>query len=262
VRRSKKKKFKYGPWIIIFLIFAIGLAFFMRKDLIKFNSTEKSEMTKPEKEKSPVFPGYNDTAVESENGMLEVTNPSSDLVLVNKNRKLPDGYEPTDLTYPIVPLHGASKDKTLMRKEAAHALENLFQTAEANGIILTPVSAYRSYDRQLSLYNYYLQTQGEEWTQAYSAVPGTSEHQTGLSIDVSSPNFGNKLEAEFGDTKEGVWLSDHAHEFGFVIRYPEDKVEVTGYHYEPWHIRYVGKEYSTYLFEKDLVLEEVIAPNK
>nr|WP_257144039.1 M15 family metallopeptidase [Bacillus sp. AFS002410] len=242
--------------LLMVLITIVGLALFITNQ----NSVNNEPQTN-EAQRSPVFPNYNHTAIEAENGLLEVTNPKSDLVLVNKERKLPDGYGPPDLIYPIVPLHGVSKDKTLMRKEAGHALEKLFEKAESDGIELTPVSAYRSFERQKSLYNYYVQIHGEDWTQSFSAVPGTSEHQTGLAIDVSSPNFGNKLEQGFGKTKEGIWLAKHAHECGFVIRYPEDKAEMTGYDYEPWHIRYVGIKYATYLYKNNLVLEEVMKPN-
>ena len=255
-KSNKKRNLVLG---IILVAVLVGLALANREKL--FNTTNEKNHSNQEVEvTSPLFPNYEETAVEAEDGLLEVTNELSNLVLVNKARKLPDGYEPPDLTYPIVPLHGASKDKTLMRKEAAKALEKLFEAAKADRIVLTPVSAYRSFDRQQSLYNFYIQSHGEEWTKAYSAFPGTSEHQTGLSIDVSSPNFGNKLEKEFGETKEGTWLADHAHEYGFIIRYPEDKIDKTEYNYEPWHIRYVGTKHATYLYENDLVLEEVMSP--
>ncbi|PGS55083.1 D-alanyl-D-alanine carboxypeptidase [Bacillus sp. AFS041924] len=253
-REVTLRKINKLVWGLLILI--VGLALFFRnQNYINFQLKRINDANSFVK-----FPNYNDTVTEAEDGLQEVTNPKSNLVLVNKERKLPDEYEPPDLIYPIVPLHGVNKEKTLMRKEAAHALENLFERAEASGVKLTPVSAYRSLDRQQSLYNYYIQIHGEDWTHSFSAVPGTSEHQTGLSIDVSSPSFGNKLEQEFGETKEGTWLAAHAHEFGFVIRYPEDKVELTKYNYEPWHIRYIGKKYATYLYKNDLVLEEVMKP--
>lgn len=206
------------------------------------------------------FPGYFETTHEehSDSEFLEVINMDSNLVLVNKDRKLPDGYEPEDLVYPSIPLNGAVKEKTKLRSEAAAALEKLFAGALSDGYTLTAISGYRSYDRQVALYNNYLETKGEEWTKAYSAYPGTSEHQTGLSMDVSSPSFGNALEVEFVDTPEGKWLAEHAHEYGFIIRYPENKQEITKYHYEPWHIRYVGVDYATYLYTNDIALEEAM----
>lgn len=258
----KKKKRRRNLFIILLLAVAcIGLALFTKRSYFGINkeSTKKHNIVK---KNQVTFPDYYKTAKETENGLLEVTNPESNLVLVNKNRKLPDGYEPPDLTYPLVPLNGVPKEKTLMRKEAAHALEQLFDKADSEGIELTPVSAYRSYDRQVSLYNYYIQIHGIEWTHSYSALPGTSEHQTGLAIDVSSPSFDNKLEPEFGKTKEGLWLVKHAHEFGFIIRYPEDKQDKTLYHYESWHIRYVGIKYANYLYKHNLVLEEAMPAKK
>ncbi|EAO56830.1 D-alanyl-D-alanine metallocarboxypeptidase [Bacillus thuringiensis serovar israelensis ATCC 35646] len=89
----------------------------------------------------------------------------------------------------------------------------------------------------------------------FSAKPGHSEHQTGLVMDVSAKSFDNKLEQEFEQTKEGKWLAKNAHKTGFIIRYPKGKEDVTGYEYEPWHIRYVG-DIATNLFEKGLTLEE------
>lgn len=228
--------------------------------VIKKNTHVKNDIVKNNDTLS--FPDYDQTSQKDDSGLLEVLNIDSNLVLVNKNRKLPDGYEPEDLVYPSIPLNGAVKEKTRMRSEAAKALENLFAGALADGNTLTAISGYRSYDRQVSLYNQYLETRGEEWTKAYSAFPGTSEHQTGLSMDVSSPSFGNALEVEFAETKEGIWLAEHAHEYGFIIRYPENKQDTTQYHYEPWHIRYVGVDYASYLYTKDLALEEAMPSEK
>ena len=90
-----------------------------------------------------------------------------------------------------------------------------------------------------------------------SAVPGTSEHQTGLAMDITSQSAKFQLETIFGETKEGQWLSENAHKFGFVIRYTKEKESITGYRFEPWHVRYVGNPQATYLYENQLTLEEV-----
>jgi hypothetical protein len=90
----------------------------------------------------------------------------------------------------------------------------------------------------------------------YSATPGYSEHQTGLAIDVSAKSVNNRLDESFGDSVEGIWLATHAQEYGFIIRYPKDKSDITGYSYEPWHIRYVGKPLAKYIYENNLCLEE------
>lgn len=267
-RTEKNRRRKPILGIAISLVLVAGVAGTLYKQyqeepkpiVIKKNDKVKTDIVKNNNVLN--FPDYYKTTKEDESGLLEVLNVESKLVLVNKDRKLPDGYEPDDLIYPSISLNGAVKEKTRMRSEAGHALETLFASASADGYTLTAISGYRSYDRQVSLYNNYLSTRGEEWTKAYSAFPGTSEHQTGLAMDVSSPSFGNALEVEFANTKEGKWLAEHAHEYGFIIRYPEDKVDLTNYHYEPWHIRYVGKEYATYLYTKHLALEEAMPAKK
>ncbi|MCM3784756.1 M15 family metallopeptidase [Neobacillus mesonae] len=186
-----------------------------------------------------------------------VTNPDAVTVIVNKERSLPDGYEPQDLVEPDVPFSfDEPHEKRHMRQEAADALEELFAAAEEDNIELRAVSGYRSYDRQVSVFNSSVERNGKEYALRVSAQPGMSEHQTGLSIDVSSPSVGNVLEEVLGDSEEGKWLAEHAPEFGFIIRYPEGREETTGYVYEPWHIRYVGKELAPDIAASGLTLEE------
>ncbi|WP_042227000.1 M15 family metallopeptidase [Paenibacillus popilliae] len=197
--------------------------------------------------------------VQEVDGRAVVTNEESIMVVVNKQRYLPDGYEPPDLVEPNVKFSfDEPHEKRHMRKEAAEALEALFAGAEQDGITLNAVSGYRSYQRQQSLFNHYVETQGKEYASRVSAVPGTSEHQTGLAIDVSSPSVGNVLEEVFGDSEEGKWLAEHAHEYGFIIRYPKDGESITGYVYEPWHIRYVGKEAAEAIYSEGPTLEQFL----
>lgn len=195
--------------------------------------------------------------VQEENGKQVVTNPDAVTVVVNKQRSLPDGYEPNDLVEPNVPFSfDGPHEKRMLRQEAAKALEELFAAAEADGMELRAVSGYRSYDRQKVIYENNVRTKGEAEADRVSAVPGTSEHQTGLTIDVSSPSAGNALEEAFGHTEEGEWLARRAPEFGFIIRYPEGAEDITGYVYEPWHIRYVGKDLAPDIAKSGLTLEE------
>ncbi|MDT0125192.1 M15 family metallopeptidase [Paenibacillus sp. RRE4] len=186
-----------------------------------------------------------------------VTNAEAMTVIVNKQRSLPEGYEPSDLVEPDVPFSfEGPHEKRHMRKEAAEALEKLFAGAKADGIELRAVSGYRSYKRQVSIYNNNVKTKGEEYASRVSAVPGRSEHQTGLAIDVSSPSVGNVLEEVFGSSKEGKWLDEHAAEYGFIIRYPKGQESKTGYVYEPWHIRYVGADIAPDVVKSGLTLED------
>ena len=178
-------------------------------------------------------------------------------LLVNRDYTLSEDYVPDDLVVPDVRFtFSYYDDKKLMRKEAADALEDLFEAADEAGIRLYGVSAYRSYSRQYTIYATNLITRGVNHTNRYSAAPGASEHQTGLAIDVTSDSAGQTLEEIFGRTEEGIWLSENSYRFGFIIRYPEGMEDLTGYYYEPWHIRYVGTELAEYLYEHDLTLDE------
>ncbi len=197
------------------------------------------------------------TAVITENATTIDKRPNSITVLVNKEYSLPSDYVPEDLIEPDVLFNiNYHDDKRMLRKEAAHALEDLFADAEDDGLILYGISGYRSYARQNEIYTDNVRTMGIEHTNLYSAKPGFSEHQTGLSMDVSTISVNNRLDEGFAATPESKWLEDNCYRFGFIIRYPEDKCDITGYSYEPWHIRYVGKPLAAYLYEHDLTLEE------
>jgi D-alanyl-D-alanine carboxypeptidase len=181
------------------------------------------------------------------------------LVLVNKENGLAPDYVPPDLTVPKVPF---SFTKVLPQKKmtakAALALEKLFAQAKKDGLILVGVSGYRPYVYQKAVHKWNVRTVGKIAALKTSAPPGYSEHQTGLAMDLSTPNLHYKLDERFGDTKAGQWIADHAAEFGFIIRYPQGKEEITGYQYEPWHIRYVGEEHARKIAEADLTLEEYL----
>ncbi|PEB50263.1 D-alanyl-D-alanine carboxypeptidase [Bacillus pseudomycoides] len=208
---------------------------------------------------SVAFPKEQETITKMEGDIAVVNNPDSILVLVNKNRRLPDRYKPQDLVIPKVRYSNeGDQEKKKMRKEAAVALEKMFQQGDQERIFLFAVSGFRSFDRQKALNTMYKIQDGEAKTAMSSAVPGTSEHQTGLAMDITSQSAKFQLESIFGDTKEGKWLAQNAHKFGFVIRYTKEKESITGYRYEPWHVRYVGNPQATYLYENQLTLEEAM----
>ncbi|WP_366249239.1 M15 family metallopeptidase [Terribacillus aidingensis] len=188
---------------------------------------------------------------------VTVDNPDSIEVVVNKTRKFPDGWEPKDLVEPDVPFYFSEHlEKRKMRKEAAEALEELFDASQKDGMELVAASGYRSEARQKEIYENNVATQGQEETDKVSSRPGRSEHQTGLAIDLTSAEMALALEETFIDTDEGKWLAEHAHEYGYIIRYPEGKSDITGYSYEPWHIRYVGKDLAKQIYEEGTTLEE------
>ena len=186
-----------------------------------------------------------------------ILNPTNMLVLVNKEQALPSDYIPDDLVIPNVEFSFTGEfERNFLREEAAVQLEQLFNDALENGIEVFAVSGYRSYDRQDTIYSNNIKRWGEERTNAVSAVPGHSEHQTGLAMDITSRSVGLQLTQEFGKVEEGIWIKENAHKHGFIIRYLEGKEEITGYEYEPWHLRYVGIDASTYIYENNLTLEE------
>ena len=124
--------------------------------------------------------------------------------------------------------------------------------AQAEGLNLFVVSGYRSYDYQSTLYDSYVAQYGQEAADRFSARPGHSEHQTGLAFDV------NTIDDSFADTPEYEWLKEHCVEYGFIIRYPDGKESVTGYKFEPWHIRYLGKDTAKAVDDTGLTLEEYL----
>ena len=182
-------------------------------------------------------------------------NQDDDLVLVNKDNPLSSDYKPKNLVKPnIVFLDSSVEEEKYMKQEAATSLEELFQNAKQNNITLIGTSAYRSYQTQVNVYNKYYKEKGKEYTKQYVATPGESEHQTGLAIDVTNPS------RCFDKTSiEAQWLANNAYKYGFILRYPENKEDVTGYSYEPWHIRYVGKSVAEKIYRNSETLEEYLA---
>lgn len=182
--------------------------------------------------------------------------PNSIHVLVNRQNPLePLDYEPHDLVEPEVRI--TTETPQLLREEPAEALEELFAGIRAEGMELAMTSAYRSYDQQWAIYEDRVTEYGTESTDEAMARPGHSEHQTGLAADVISIDNPECIHGDcFAETPEGQWVAENAPEFGFVIRYPEGAEEITGYQYEPWHLRYVGVETAQEVVEEDMTLEE------
>lgn len=169
--------------------------------------------------------------------------------LINRNHPLPPDYVPENLVDIGIPFDTRPGDlKRLLEKKTAHAALCLINAACKEGLCLYGISGYRSYKRQQELYT----------GNPYVAQPGTSEHQSGLALDVSCPAVGLELIPEFAQTPEGKWLTRNASLFGFILRYPQNKEDITGIPYEPWHIRYVTRELSGYLTLTGMTLEEYL----
>lgn len=184
-------------------------------------------------------------------------------ILVNRTHRLKPEYIPPCLTEPSILFDAPSGNpKRLLSIPAAQAVSRLFAAGKKQGIFLYGISGYRSYERQKELYESRLKEADSSYVNLYLAPPGASEHQTGLALDVSCPAAGLQLEDCFSQTKEGQWLCANAPLFGFVLRYPKGKEMITGYAWEPWHIRYVTKSLALYLSLTGLTLEEYYEHHK
>lgn len=187
-----------------------------------------------------------------------LTNPASIWVLVNKKHPLdPLSYTP-DLTNPAVALKpGRRAEELQISKVVAKPLDDMFTAASTAGRHLMLSSGYRSYTYQIRVYNSIVSTKGQSAADEESARPGYSEHQTGLAVDVAPLNGRCELHQCFESTSEGQWVATNAYKYGFIVRYPKDKQTVTGYEYEPWHLRYVGQELAGEMHKQHITtLEE------
>lgn len=279
--KMKKRKIKKGPKIVLILLIvflAIGGLIINQKNQETEEKPKKQTKEEQKIEKLKSIPYYKKEyqkrylEYQKENPNLSVENIvtyvnigidkpyytntknaknlNTNLILVNKYNYLtedyiPENLEPIDIAY-------ARSGMQLVR-EAKEAFETLSEDAKKEGKNIIAMSSYRSYDYQVNLYDNYVATDGKEAADTYSARAGYSEHQTGLAVDVY-----NKVlpYTSFEETEEFNWMQENAYKYGFILRFPKDKVNITGYQYESWHYRYVGKEAAKYIHNHDLTLEE------
>ena len=185
--------------------------------------------------------------------IIPAKNLNTENILVNKHYYLEKNYVPDNLEE-INTKYALSNMKLV--SVAKEAFESMAKDAANEGYRIIAMSTYRSYDYQVNLWNKYAKQDGEKIADTYSGRAGHSEHQTGLAADIYN---GKEDYTNFEKTKEFNWMQEHAHEYGFILRFPKDKVEETGYKYESWHYRYVGVERATYIKEKNISLEEYYA---
>lgn len=175
------------------------------------------------------------------------------LAPLDKQHRLPADCVPPDLEE--LPGAISAQGAQYLRTEALAALREMFDGARVDGFVLQVNSSFRSYQTQADTYNYWVQTYGKEQADRTSALPGHSEHQLGTTADVGAR--GQFLE-DFIGTAEAGWLAANSWEYGFIISYPEGKEDITGYAYEPWHVRYVGKEVAADVHASGLTLREFL----
>lgn len=171
-------------------------------------------------------------------------------ILTNKYLYMPDNYVPDYLE--MIDSKYTNGTKMLVA-EAKIKFEEMVEDANLNGYTIRAISAYRSYEYQKGLYDNYVKRDGIEQADTYSARPGYSEHQTGLVVDIDNGVIDYN---HFEDTKEFNWMQENAYQYGFILRYPKGKEDITGYTYESWHYRYVGIKIATYIHEYEITLDE------
>ena len=171
-------------------------------------------------------------------------------VIVNKYNKLTKTFVPNKL----VELDKCSDGGQYLAEEAKLAYDKLCSASLKEGLKLGVTSSYRSYESQEGVYASYLKSNGQEYVDKYVATPGYSEHQTGLALDVKST-----VSSPFKKTKEYTWMINNSYKYGFILRYPEEMENITGYSAEAWHFRYVGEEAAKYIYENKITYEEYYA---
>ena len=178
-----------------------------------------------------------------------VENPDDVTVLVNKLHEIPKGWKPDDLE-DVIDCHHQ------LRHEANEAYTKFYQAAKAKGIAIYTISGYREPETQQLYWDNSVKVFGEEHAIQYNAYPRRSEHELGLCVDISYTTEGDRLSEKVADSALGKFIESDAYKYGFILRYPQDKVRITGYSYEPWHIRYVGVDLATKLHDENITLEE------
>lgn len=245
-----------GAFISIALIVAIFVVYNYKNNQANIASNEQPKITEPnESTETPTIDEPENTSENpaepeqqpDENGYLPnqelPAEPTyiNDILLANKIYPLPSTFAPGE------------------NPEAKQALDQMLAAAKQQGFDLVAFSGYRSFEYQTTLYNNYVQRDGQAAADRYSARPGYSEHQTGLAFDIGERGKEDLwLTEEFGETPAGQWLFAHASEYGFILRFPQNKEDITGYMYESWHYRYVGKDIAKQITMKNITLEEYL----
>lgn len=221
-----------------------------------YNATNKDEIWKSSDTSVATVDGYgNIKGISEGNCTVTVTSSDNDEVFATVNVKIVpeaectyiDGILIANKTYPLPQSYAPGWDE-----EASEQLKVMFDAAAQDGISLWVKSGYRSYVDQKIIYNGYVERDGKEVADTYSARPGHSEHQTGLAFDL------NSIDYSFADTPEAKWIAENSYKYGFIVRYPKDKEDITGYIYEPWHVRYLGAEKAKEVYDSGLCLEEFL----
>ena len=262
-----KRRLKKGPIIFIAIILLLIFSFFFIKNInfngnVKEDKKKSNEIKKEEVKLEEVdyelrdgeeFVGKTTKGfyITKYNGAYYIDG----IMVVNKTYGLDSTYKPVEPVNPITSDYLYGED--YLDKETMEAYTKMKNDASSNGYTLRISSGYRSYSVQVDLYNNYVNRDGVDAADTYSARAGHSEHQSGLCFDLNGTN------SNFLETETGKWVNENAYKYGFILRYPKDKENYTGYNYEAWHFRYVGVELATELYNEGnwISLEEYMGIN-
>jgi D-alanyl-D-alanine carboxypeptidase len=234
------KSNKFSIFVLIMLCSTLGV-----KQVALVNKNNNTKKTNIQK-------------IDNKNNVEDVSVLSSNILLVNRENVLGKDNYIKEFKIPDVEfIANGDPNVRKMEKDSAQALERLFNAAKNDNIILLGVSGYRDYYYQEKLYNEKVDRSGKEEADKYVAQAGESEHQTGLAMDILSDEY-TTLDEGFKNTKAYNWIIENCYKYGFIIRYPEGKEDITGYDYEPWHIRYVGNEAAKQIAYNGITLEEYL----
>ncbi|MEG0260195.1 MAG: M15 family metallopeptidase [Lysinibacillus sp.] len=274
-KRKNKKALIIGAIISLLLIAAIiGTVIFKNNearhlagnDQNDLQSQNEEDNEKPQKTETSNNEQQPNPSKSNEQAKDDKKTPA---VQPDSNGYIPGQKLPVDPTY-IKGVLIANKKYPLPstfapgeNSDAKAAFGTMAEAAKRSGFVLMPFSGYRSFERQIELYDKYVTRDGVEAADRYSARPGYSEHQTGLTYDIGEKGKEDVwLTEAFGETPAGKWVAEHAHEYGFIMRYPKGKEEITGYMYESWHFRYVGVDIATEIYKRQGTLEEYLGISK
>lgn len=227
---------------------------FKFQDMDKYEAAYKTYKNYNYAVLSTSYPFIGDSTKEAKR--YTITDPARYTTLVKKGLYLPSSYKPKDLVTPAKKYITKKCDHPQLRKDAYNAFLAMRKAGEKEGYYIMINSGYRSYGEQSKIYKEYKQKWGELYAIEHVALPGASEHQTGLGIDMSSESVNEGKKLVFGDTAEYKWACKNAYKYGFVLRFADGTSKVTGITQEPWHFRYVGKKAAKMMYENNWTLEE------
>ncbi|OGL25754.1 hypothetical protein A3E49_03130 [Candidatus Saccharibacteria bacterium RIFCSPHIGHO2_12_FULL_49_19] len=251
---SKKSYYRNIWWLLagvtVLVVLIAGYVLWLDDSEVVEQITNQVKKSDESEQSTAVQPAFDKTKY----SLIESASP---WVVVNKSRKLPSSYRAADLVVPKVTLrYPTGGSEMQLRTEAAQALQEMFTAAQSDGVKLMLASGFRSYNTQSAVYSRHVRDYGQTEADKVSARPGHSEHQTGWATDVA-PASGKCVIADcFGEMAEGRWVAANSAKYGFIIRYPAGKKSLTGYSYEPWHLRYVGVELAAEIAMGGQTLEQ------